>query len=189
MKLKMKKIAFILSLFAFTFTACSKDNEKNNDPDPEDGKVEAFGELTAEIQSDESSFTHKTTFKMSQMIGREGGLYELYIMAADDDKRGSIVIKAMVSGKGTYKFKHRPSAEEPYGDISYIDEKLNNYYVDASSRATGDCELIITEFPDKLAPAKAQKIKATFSGSLYDTDGKSLKIRSGKLDGYITSWD
>lgn len=183
----MKKKHFLFTILISTLTLVSC--KKNNDPDPEDGKVETFGELTAEIQSDKDSFTHKTTFEMSQMVGREGELYELYIMATDDNKRGSIVIKAIVSGKGTYRFKHLPSAGDPYGDISYIDDKLNNYYADASSSATGDCELIITEFPDQLTPARPQKIKATFSGNLYDIAGKSLKINNGKLDGYITSWD
>ena len=36
----MKKIAFILSLLAFTFTACSKDNEKNNDDKNGNGGTE-----------------------------------------------------------------------------------------------------------------------------------------------------
>lgn len=183
MKKKYIIITFLIS--TLSLLGCSKNDEAGSEND----KIETFGNLTAEIQSDKGSYTHKTTFEMSQMIGREEELYELYIMATDDNKRGSIVIKALISGKGTYKFKHSPSAHDPYGNISYVDDKFNNYYVDASNSATGHCELIITEFPDQLTPARPQKIKATFSGNLYDIAGKSLKINNGKLDGYITSWD
>src|SRR5690606_8905193 len=137
----------------------------------------------------QASVTRTTTFEISEMRGGGEQLDDVYSMATDDDERGAIVIKALLSGKGTYKFKHSPSAHDPYGDISYVDDKFNNYYVDASNSATGHCELIITEFPDQLTPARPQKIKATFSGNLYDIEGRKLKVNKGNLDGFVTLWN